>query len=302
LYVAPEAALQQIPLLADIYDEPFADSSQIPTCLVAKMARQHVTVALSGDGGDEGFLGYSRYAIARDLWRRLGRLPTPLRRAAHSFAQVALPAMSDRIARRAVLVGARTPGDLYTELISHYPVPEIARHDAYVAQTQFQVTEPEDQWVAAMGTTDAATYLPDDIMVKVDRAAMAVSLESRAPFLDHRVFEFAATLPMRYRLDGTNGKVILKELLFSMVPRQLVDRPKVGFGVPLAQWLRGPLREWASELLAPSALARHNLVDAQRVGRMWRDHLEGRGNLHYALWNVLMLQAWCERWQVSTSD
>jgi asparagine synthase (glutamine-hydrolysing) len=245
---------------------------------------------------------FSGYAITRDLWRRLGRLPTPLRRAARSFARAALPALSDRIARRAALVGAPTPGDLYTELISHYPVPEIACYGAYPAQTQFQVENPEDAWVAAMGTTDAATYLPDDIMVKVDRAAMAVSLESRAPLLDHRVFEFAASLPIRYRLDSANGKVILKELLFSMVPRQLVDRPKVGFGVPLADWLRGPLRDWAAELLAPSALSRHSLVDPQRVARMWRDHLSGRSNLHYALWNVLMLQAWCLRWQVSTSD
>ena len=317
LYVTDPEMLAVVPRLTDIYDEPFADSSQIPTFLVAQLARRHVTVSLSGDGGDEVFGGYTRYQRAGALWRRLSAIPRPLRRAvAATVCAVApgqwdrllstlLPAhlwarrgmTGDRIHRYAEVLASRSAAPLYRGVVSHWTDPA-----ATVLGVEDRVLAPDDAvpWEGfgeverAMMLQDTVRYLPDDILVKVDRATMAVSLESRAPFLDHEVFEFAWRLEGRHRLHEGVGKPILRRLLQRYVPPALFERPKMGFGVPLATWLRGPLREWAAGLLDPARLRSIGLLDPSVVTARWREHLAGTRNWQYPLWNVLMLEAWRE--------
>jgi asparagine synthase (glutamine-hydrolysing) len=318
LYVEPEHALEIIPRLPDLYDEPFADPSQIPTYLVSEMTRKHVSVALSGDGGDELFAGYTRYYVALALMRRIERLPWWFRRAAARALRTA-PAAAARAAaalipkawrplrpaeglrKLADLLMERGPDAVYRRLVSQWDEP--GRVAASGGETHWP---PEDPALAAeipeplarLQYFDTKTYLPDDILTKVDRASMAVSLEARVPLLDHRVVEFAWRLPVSLRMRDGIGKWALRQVLKRYVPTQLIDRPKMGFGVPINAWLRGPLREWAEELFDSRALAADGVLKPEPIRALWREHLTGRRNEPYKLWTVLMFQAWRQRWRV----
>ena len=318
LHVDPAQARDIIPRLPDIYDEPFADSSQIPTALVCALTRQHVTVCLSGDAGDELFAGYNRYFWATSLWRLLGRVPPGLRRAlAGGLSAVPagawngvfgalgplLPARlrvsnpGDKLHKLAEVMGAPSPEALYRELVSQWrgalPLRGVFEPPTLVAAPGRWPALPG--FAERMMAVDTLTYLPDDILVKVDRAAMAASLETRVPFLDARVIAFAWRLPFHQKVRDGQGKWLLRQLLYRHVPRELVERPKQGFGVPIEHWLRGPLRDWAEDLLSPAALAADGLLDPVPIRAMWQLHLSGR-NVQYASWNVLMYQAWRRRW------
>ncbi|MEH6590017.1 MAG: asparagine synthase (glutamine-hydrolyzing) [Halioglobus sp.] len=308
-------ALSLVPELPTMYDEPFADSSQLPTHLVMKLARQHVTVALSGDAGDETFGGYNRYIHVPKVWQRTGWMPQFLR-SALGDGLTALPgSMIDRLAGPvASRFGIAQPGDkahklgqrlhdvrsvndLYVSLVSEWPNVEGIVVGGHVPPNLLDervrwpsLTDP----VARMMALDGLTYLPDDILVKVDRAAMAVSLETRAPFLDHRVIEFAWSLPMQMKIRNGQGKWLLRRLLDRHVPRALVERPKMGFGIPLDDWLRGPLREWAESLLEEGRLVREGFFHPEPIRDAWEKHCSGRANYGYRLWSVLMFQAWWE--------
>ena len=318
LHVDSAQALDIIPHLPDIYDEPFADSSQIPTALVCMLTRQHVTVCLSGDAGDELFAGYNRYFWATSLWRRFGRVPPSFRGAA-SAGLSAIPAdvwnelfrlispllpsrlrvsnPGDKLHKLAEVLAASSPEALYAELVSQWrgnlPLLGIHEPSTLVATPCHWPVLPS--FTERMMAVDTLSYLPDDILVKVDRAAMAASLEARVPFLDPRVIDFAWHLPLSQKVRHGQGKWLLRQLLYRHVPRELVERPKQGFGVPIEHWLRGPLRDWAEDLLSPAALAADGLLDPAPIRAMWHRHLSGR-NVQYALWNVLMYQAWRQRW------
>jgi len=318
LHVDSAQARDIIPRLPDIYDEPFADSSQIPTALVCSLTRQHVTVCLSGDAGDELFAGYNRYFWATSLWRRFGRVP-PSFRGAGSSGLSAIPANiwnelfrligpllpsrlrvsnpGDKLHKLAEVLAAPSPEALYAELVSQWrgplPLLGIDEPSTLVATPSHWPVLPS--FTERMMAVDTLTYLPDDILVKIDRAAMAASLETRVPFLDPRVIDFAWRLPLGQKVRDGQGKWLLRQLLYRHVPRELVERPKQGFGVPIEHWLRGPLRDWAEELLSPKALAADGLLDPTPIRVMWQRHLSGR-NAQYALWNVLMYQAWRQRW------
>jgi asparagine synthase (glutamine-hydrolysing) len=315
LRLSASDALGLIPQLPSMYDEPFADSSQLPTHLVMQLARQHVTVALSGDAGDEFFGGYNRYFLGPRAWRRIGWMPAPLRHAVGA-ALTALPAhtlnaLAGPLARR---LGVAQPGDkahklgrrlakvsdmddLFVSLVKEWPDAEGMVVDGHIPPN---LLDNRSAWpkledpVARMMALDGLTYLPDDILAKVDRASMAVSLETRAPFLDRDVMEFAWRLPMHMKLRDGKGKWILRQLLDRHVPRALIDRPKMGFGIPLDQWLRGPLREWAGGLLAEDRLRREGYLRPEAITRTWQAHQRGEGSFGYRLWSVLMFQAWLE--------
>ena len=320
LYVSPQDALEVVPKLADIYDEPFADSSQIPTFLVSQLARRHVTVALSGDGGDELFGGYNRHRWGKTIRRQLGWMPMVLRghlaailqrRSAENWdamfdrfswavpARFSYKAPGDKLHKLARLMTASSDEELYHRMVSFwpdgiavrntgYPVPAgWIEHDAPPALR----TLPE-----RMMYFDTLGYLPDDILVKVDRAAMSTSLETRIPMLDHRVAEFAWRLPVRYRVGGREGKWLLRRVLDRYVPRELIERPKQGFGIPLDSWLRGPLRDWAEAHLDERRLAAQGFFDPGPIRQRWKEHLSGAHNWQHHLWMVLMFQSWLERW------
>ncbi len=300
LYVTADDALAVVPTLADMYDEPFADSSQIPTSLVTRMARQHVTVALSGDGGDELFGGYSRYFRVRDWWRQCERVPGPARHALGALlgASGALPgrgAWRGKVAKFGEMLRADTRGDFYRLFVSYWGDPGRVVKGGVEPPSLFE--QPMDGTAFdVMMKLDAVTYLPDDILVKVDRAAMAVSLETRVPLLDHRVYEFAWQLPFEYKVRGNTGKWLLRQVLYRHVPQSLVDRPKRGFAVPLAGWLRGPLRDWAEALLDPARLRQEGWFEPEPIVRKWREHVSGHRNWDSRLWGVLMMQAWLDRY------
>jgi asparagine synthase (glutamine-hydrolysing) len=320
LYVSPQEALEVIPDLASMYDEPFADSSQIPTFLVSRMARRHVTVALSGDGGDELFAGYNRYAQGQLFRAKAMRVPRPLRNAGAGAIRSLSPSAWDRLFEMAP---ARwrlpTPGDklykladvagededgFYLRLVSAWNdiatlVPGAEEPATLVSDPAVADLVPD--FVERMQYRDTLTYLPDDILTKVDRASMAVSLEARVPILDHRVAEFAWSLPLSLKLRGGERKWILRQVLYRHVPAELVDRPKMGFGVPIDQWLRGPLRDWAEDLLDERRLREAGLIEPAPVRQRWAEHLSGRRNWQYALWHVLMLEAWRRRWHGATA-
>lgn len=319
LYVTPQDALGVIPGLPDIYDEPFADSSQVPTYLVAQLARANVTVSLSGDGGDELFGGYNRYLLGKRIWNSIRRMPvaarallsrlirgTPFAVLDHAMkiAGPMLPhaigqtASADKILKFAEVLNARSPADMYRRLVSHWHNPEsivlgttLGENHEWIGTRK--ALESGDM-VAQMMFADLVTYLPDDILVKVDRAAMAVSLESRIPFLDHRVVQFAWTLPAIWKMRDQQGKWLLRQILYKYVPRHLVDRPKAGFGIPIGAWLRGPLRNWAEELLHEQRLITEGFFNPLPIGTKWREHLSGKRNWQYYLWDILMFQAWME--------
>jgi asparagine synthase (glutamine-hydrolysing) len=310
--IGGDDALAVVPQLADIYDEPFADSSQIPTYLVSKLTRQHVTVALSGDGGDELFAGYNRYVFAERLWGLLSCLPVGLRRAA-GVGLTAVPAglvdrmsqivprrirppqLSDKLKKLAQILPS-DPEGIYLRLVSQCSDPAALMRGGLEHPVFPEYSNLHDvSFLDRMQLIDTATYLPDDILQKVDRASMAVGLEARPPFLDHRVVEFSWRLPRRFRIRGGETKWLLRRVLDRHVPRALVDRPKMGFGVPLATWLRGPLRDWAEDLLEPSRLG-GGYLDVEAVRRLWSEHLDQRRNWSYAIWTLLMFEAWRRRW------
>lgn len=309
LVVTPADVLEVVPRLAAIYDEPFADSSQVPTVLLSRLTRQHVTVALTGDAGDELFGGYNRYLIAARLQPRLERWPLWLRRGAGKLLR-ALPSdtidaaaglarrhgatrlppvLGEKVARIAQFMTAPTGMAAYLGTVSQWmegaPLLSPAASPALDDLRGTALPQRMMWW-------DMQTYLTDDILVKVDRAAMASSLETRVPFLDHRIVEFALRTPMRCKIRGRQTKWLLRQLLARHVPTAWFDRPKQGFSVPLDAWLRGPLRDWAESLLSPSRLGDSGLLDVERVRRTWLEHLGGRRNHQRALWTVLMLQAW----------
>lgn len=318
LYVKPEEALAVIPLLPTIYDEPFSDSSQIPTYLVSRLAREQVTVSLSGDGGDELFGGYNRYFWAPEIWRKLSWAPRNVRAAFAVILTAIPPAMwnrifdggsrllpakyryanpGDKLHKLAEIVAARTSEEIYHGLVSHWKEPAAIVPGAGEPPTVLtgrercaQLTDYEHR----MMYLDTVSYLPDDILVKVDRAAMAVSLETRVPMLDHRVVEFAWQLPLSMKIHDGQGKHLLRQVLYKYVPKELIERPKTGFGVPIDHWLRGPLREWAEHLLDEGRLAREGLFDPVPVREKWQEHLSGQRNWQYWLWDILMFQAWYE--------
>lgn len=318
LYVTPEEALAVIPRIPSLYDEPYGDSSQIPTFLVSQLARQHVTVSLSGDGGDELFGGYNRYFWAKRLWRKLGWAPQPLRGAASRLLTLVRPSVwnsvfrhltpllpesrryvspGDKLHKLALTLAVRHPEEIYLELVSMWKDPE-----ALVPGSREPRTVLDDpagwpnlrEFEQRMMYLDLVTYLPDDILVKVDRAAMGVSLETRVPLLDHRLVEFAWRLPLHMKVRGTQRKWLLRQVLYQYVPQHLIERPKMGFGVPLAEWLRGPLREWSETLLDRARLKQEGYFDPEIVHNYWEEHLSGRLDWSYHLWNVLVFQAWLE--------
>ena len=291
LIVSPASAQQVIPKLPRIYDEPFADSSQIPTFLVSEMARTQVTVALSGDGADELFGGYTRYTKALRAWNRMTAVPTPLRTLGSGLAGLAGGLLPGRIARAGAVAGADNLIDFYRGFTNHAP-RGLARQALGSIPLDTAELSPAEQLMAA----DQIGYLPDDILVKVDRAAMAVSLEVRAPYLDHRVVEaswrLAACLKRRNEHGGTVGKWPLRRLLDRYVPRALIERPKQGFAVPVGEWLLGPLRNWADDLLAHDRLTRMDLVEPRAAAALWRAHRSGRANHAEQIWALAMLSAW----------
>lgn len=310
LYVSAQRALDVIPMLPTLYSEPFADSSQIPTYLVSKLARQHVTVSLSGDGGDELFCGYNRYQMTARLWGILQRVPKPLRRATAAVISAVPPArwdsmglflskerLGDKLHKGAALLDHTTVAELYRGLVSHWPKPEslvLGAHEPASIWLSFQYSLHGLSEIESMMAFDMLSYLPNDILAKVDRAAMGVSLETRIPMLDHRVVEFAWSLPLDYKLRGGITKWPLRQILYRYVPRSLIERPKMGFGVPIDQWLRGPLRDWAENLLGESRLRQEGFFNPAPIRQKWAEHLSGRRNWQYHLWNVLMFQSWLE--------
>ena len=313
LIVSPADARAVIPHLPDIYDEPFADSSQIPTYLVSRLARGQVSVALSGDGGDEIFAGYNRHRLAAGPWPRLERVPLALRRLASSSLRGLPPALwdflfslspkrlrhvltGDRMHKLATVLAGADGADLYGRLVSQWSDPESlvvegAREGERIWDDPGLMRDlPE--LMARMRYMDTVGYLPGDILTKLDRASMAVSLETRVPLIDHRVVEFATGLPPHMLIRGQRGKWLLRQVLHRYVPEELVTRPKTGFGVPLDSWLRGPLRDWAEGLLSRSRLEEEGFFAPAPVRRAWKEHLSGRRNHQHKLWAALMFQAW----------
>jgi asparagine synthase (glutamine-hydrolysing) len=317
-YLSAEESMRVIDRLPSMYDEPFADWSQIPTLLVSMLARDAVTVALTGDGGDELFGGYDRYVGLAKIWRRLRIVPRHVRLAMarridgidRLDARRWNPSMwkrdesaSTRPGHRLVvkarklarLLRCEWREDLYQELLSSWTdtsrlVPGTS--ELPTALTDISNLLPSATFAQQMMHLDLMFYLPDDVLVKVDRAAMAVSLETRTPFLDHRVVEFAAALPLHLKLRDKQSKWILRQLLDRYVPREFVERPKMGFGVPLHDWLRGPLRDWAEAKLDPERLARHDMFDPIEVRHVWEEHLRGYSNNTATLWPILMFDSW----------
>jgi asparagine synthase (glutamine-hydrolysing) len=318
LLVTHDDVLGTVPRLAELYDEPFSDSSQIPTFLLSQLTRRHVTVALSGDGGDELFGGYNRYLWAQGMWNSVHRVPRLVRAGIGDLVGAVPPRWWDSAFRRAGPVlpsrlQVRTPGtkmqkigdvlgsrgvaDMHLRLASHLRDPAAVVVGGF--EPPSLLTSP-DRWPSGLSPVefmmylDTLTYLPDDILVKVDRASMGTSLEARVPYLDHRVVAWAWGVPAELRISSGKGKWLLRRLLHRYVPESLVERPKMGFGPPIGSWLRGPLREWAEELLGAARLRREGYLDPAEVRRMWQDHLSGRRDRQYELWDVLMFQVWLE--------
>lgn len=318
LRLSPQDAQSIITDLPTIYDEPFADSSQIPTYLVSRLAREHVTVVLSGDGGDELFGGYNRYVWGRRLKMAIECSPTLFRRLLSRSCLAVPPSTWDGLYRRisgptggkpketqigdklhklAEIIGAASCEEMYLLLVSQWKMPSDVLLDGLEHQTC--LSNPSSwpgfsSFEQQMMLLDTVSYLPDDILVKLDRASMFVSLEARVPLLDHKVFEFAWSLPMNMKIENGQGKSILRQVLQKYVPRELFDRPKMGFGVPIGDWLRGGLREWAEDLLSAEMLRRQNYFNVEVVRNVWETHLRGQRNNQYMLWPILMFQCWLE--------
>lgn len=312
LYVTSKDALDLIPNLAGIYSEPFADSSQIPTTLVSRLTRDHVTVALSGDGGDELFAGYPRYQLTERLWKRIRSIPLPLRSAASRALRCADQSQWDavlsrllsekrladingrRVHRLAQLFTARDLGSLYVRLMSQWsPDQELVLGSPALDLLPNQGFDRNAaDALSAMRRWDVDQYLPDDLLVKVDRASMSTSLETRAPMLDHRLVELAFSLPRHALVRNGVGKWALREVLDAYVPRKLIERPKAGFSIPIGPWLAGPLRSWAEDLLDPARLSGEGFFDAGKIAGMWNEHKSGKFDRSSYLWNVLIFNSW----------
>ncbi len=314
--VEPENVIDSIPRIPDWYDEPFADASQIPTFIISQLARREATVALSGDGGDEVFAGYNRYFWAPRIWKGIGAVPGPLRRAASALigsvppriwdgTAAALPdrwrvsQASDKARKIAALVGSNDIAAVYRVLVSQWDdpseiVPGVREPETPLSDTTIarDITDAAER----MQLLDFMTYLPDDVLTKVDRATMAVGLEGRVPLLDHRLVEFSWRLPPAMKLRGGQGKWLLKRVLARYVPAALTSRPKMGFGIPIGAWLRGPLRDWAEGLLSTAALEESGMFRAEPIRQVWQSHLSGAAAGTYRLWPILMFQAWRGRW------
>lgn len=320
LYLTPEETRAVIPRLPAMYDEPFADSSQIPTFLVSQLARRHVTVSLSGDGGDELFAGYKHYQAGQKIWSKIQWMPALMRRQLaraitsvspqtwsaslrwlqSSMAKYGRPGeVGDKLHKVAEVLAMARETNFYQMLSSHWKTPEQIVIDGHAPRAAFS----DPQWQIELPSLmhhmmfmDAAIYLPDDILVKVDRASMAVSLESRVPLLDHRVVEFAWRVPLSMKLRDGKSKWLLRQVLYKYVPPALIEREKMGFGVPINAWLRGPLREWAEPLLDAQRLQREGFLQPQLIQQKWQEHQRGEHDWQYYLWDVLMFQAWLEEW------
>ncbi len=310
LYITAKDAQAVIPYLSDWYDEPFADSSEIPTYLVSKLARDHVTVSLSGDGGDEFFAGYTRYFTGERLWESRENLPLLVRKGLSKVINHMPPSLwntleailpqtlcpthlGDKARKYAGLLGERTLAGYYTTLVSYWDDPaSLVAEGQDLLPAVWESLEGGDSYVSSMQFLDSVTYLPDDILTKVDRASMAVSLEARVPLLDHRVVEFAWQLPLEMKIHNGQGKRILRDVLYQYVPKKLIERPKMGFGVPVGDWIRGDLRDWAEDLLSISALNASGLLNPEPIRKRWAEHLSGKGDWQHSLWAVLMFQAW----------
>jgi asparagine synthase (glutamine-hydrolysing) len=322
LYVNSDEAWSVVPRLASMYDEPFSDSSQIPTYLVAALAREKVTVALSGDGGDELFGGYRRYLAYQRLWKKLRYLPG--RRAlarvlATKLSQVALSQLArpllttysnqhraaEDLEKFARMLNARSSAEMYLELVSHWKNPGDVVLRSYEPET---IVENTSLWPRGLDFTrgmmyvDAVTYLPDDILAKIDRAAMGVSLETRIPLLDYRLVEFAWSLPISMKIRAGKGKWLLRQILYRYVPANIVERPKMGFAIPMHSWLRGPLRDWAESLLAESRLNSEGFFATRIVREKWERFLAGQDDHQFQLWDILMFQGWMREQQQPTAS
>lgn len=307
MYISAGDAAKIVPTLPEIYSEPFADSSQIPTAILAKMTAQRVTVALSGDGGDELFAGYPRYGAVLSVWKSVQRIPSPalywigrtLERLPESLWNRVLPAKAHwtlngrRIRRLGRILSSNDIREMYVRLVSQtWPEEEFV----YGAQDGARPVWPAGKsQLDTIRKMDLAQYLPDDLLVKTDRAAMSAGLECRSPLLDHRLVEFAFALPDRSLIRNGIEKWLLRRVLLRYMPRQFISRPKTGFAVPMADWLRGPLRDWASDLLTPSYVSRAGFLDAAKISAVWQQHLSGKADRSNFLWSVLMFQAWLER-------
>jgi asparagine synthase (glutamine-hydrolysing) len=320
LQVSPDQARAVIPQLPDLYDEPFGDSSQIPTFLVSQLAQRDVTVCLTGDGGDELFGGYNRYKFMS----RLQAVPVPLRHAAAMALRVLGPAQWDRLVgalpsalpgvrglkaagdkahKLAAVLECQSEHEMYSRMTMSWADPAALTQTAHADEIAVGISQDEWNRTHQLGSVpermmliDSLTYLPDDILCKVDRASMGVSLETRVPFLDPAVVEFSWRLPLHMKIRNGQGKWIVQELLARHVPRALFNRPKMGFGVPIDSWLRGPLRDWAQDLLNRQSLERDGYLNPPIMERVWNEHLSGRCNWQHTLWNALMFQAWRRRW------
>ena len=318
MYVTPKEALEVIPNIPHMFDEPFSDYSQIPTYLVSKIARQHVTVSLSGDAGDELFTGYERYFMGKKIWDRIRPLPHFARQglagaltllppsainALVSPGKALLPekwrhvSIGDKVHKLAEVLRTEEPVDMYQNLVSHWKAPHevvIGGHEPLTALTDKGQWPRVPDFSHRMMHLDMETYLPGDILTKVDRAAMAVSLEGRIPLLDPRVIEFAWKLPLSMKVRDGKGKWVLRQVLYKHVPERLIDRPKMGFSVPIGTWLRGELKDWAEALLDESRLKREGYFHPAPIRQKWDEHQKGHRNWQYYLWDVLMFQAWLE--------
>lgn len=318
LYVSPKDAMDAIPRMPTLYDEPFSDASQIPTFLVSQMTREHVTVSLSGDGGDELFGGYNRYSWVDKIWKIVRRLPQPVWRGvaggiksvpvstlntAFGYASKILPQRfnvalpGDKAHKLAGILAAGSPDKIYWGLVSNWREPSklvIGSSEPSTILTDRTNWPKTRDFEHCMMYLDAMSYMPDDILTKVDRAAMGVSLETRVPFLDRKVVEFAWQLPLSLKIRDGQAKWILRQVLDKYVPRELIERPKMGFGIPIDGWLRGPLKDWAESLLDENRLKQEGYFDPAPIRQKWQEHLSGQRNWQYHLWNVLMFQAWLE--------
>lgn len=314
IYISAKEAMSVIPKLPSLYDEPFSDSSQIPTFLVSQLAKKNVSVSLSGDAGDELFCGYNRHQISNNIWKKISLLPAPLRKLIGTSLTSLSPqkwnklskwipgsdsfnSFGDKIHKGANVLDASSLNDLYLKLVSHWENPsDIVLNSKEPAtiitdhKFEFQATESQQK----MMLLDGLTYLPDDILVKVDRAAMGVSLETRIPYLDHRVVEFAWKIPQSLKVREGKSKWILREVLNQYVPKKLFERPKMGFGIPIGTWLRGPLRDWAESLLNEKRLQDEGFFNPDPIRKKWKEHLSEKKNWQYQLWDILMFQAWLD--------
>lgn len=317
LYLESNDALSVIPDLPNIYDEPFSDSSQIPTFLVSKLAKTKVTVSLSGDAGDELFGGYNRYLMASNSWGKLSKFPQSLRKisgkimlsqSSETWDEVykkikyflpekfELTNFGDKIHKAAKIIDSKDISSIYRGLISHWNPNEIISESIKYTESNLFNFNGNYSEIENMMNWDFLTYLPDDILVKVDRAAMSNSLETRVPLLDHRIIEFAHQLPFEYKIQKGKGKWILREVLYKYVPKELIERPKRGFGIPLDSWLRGPLKEWTYSVLSKENLEKHNLLNIRSIELKLDEHMSGKRNWQYLIWDVLMFQSWYNKY------